>query len=121
MIRRYNKGDLSSKFVGYRVAVSVNGKLIQKYFARQYYSSFKECKKLAIQCENGLLLEQRLAEYDRIRKAKEMRKVTSPYSTGVKGIKIIMNYNRSNFMVHGSNDNKRFFIAPALPISLKDP
>ena len=59
MIRVYKTGDLSSGFVGVRVAVSVNSKLKQKYYSFKEYTYTRAMELASIQEQTWLKQQAR--------------------------------------------------------------
>ena len=102
-------------YVGYRVAVSVNGELRQKW-----YKDTKEKPKEAEEINRLWRFEQQLHKDTRNRERKERAK-NSAYVTGIAGIKMkfisngkrivqgeLKRYYIPAFVVAGSSNNKRF-------------
>lgn len=101
-------------YVGFRVAVSVNGKLRQKW-----YKDTKELPAEAKQLEREWKFEQQLYKSSKVSERKE-RAQNSAYITGVSGIKMkfisikkqvagkVTYYYTPVFIVSGSNNNKSF-------------
>jgi hypothetical protein len=110
MLKIYKKGEHKAGFIGVRVAVMIDGKHRQKYFSykKSEHSEeaiYKEAEQLHIEW----LMLKNLANAQNQKNSKEMRRVTSPYSTGVKGIKFNISHSRSYFFVQGSTNNKLFY------------
>lgn len=102
-------------YVGYRVAVCVNGKLRQKW-----YKNTTEKPKEAEELDRLWRFEQQLHRDTKKRERKE-RVSNSPYVTGVAGIKMkfisngkrivagkVKRYFTPAFVVSGSSNNERF-------------
>lgn len=109
MIKTYQKDEHKSGFIGVRVAVMVDGKAMQKYF------SFKSSDKNEddILSDAKLLharwmMEKNLASSKRDVASKELRRVSSPFSTGTKGIKFRVSHNTCYFYVQGMTKHIRF-------------
>ena len=110
MLKIYERGEHKGGFIGVRVAVMIDGKHKQKYFSYKLSDkSEEEIYKEAEQLHREWLMLKSLANSQNQREAKEMRRVTSPYSTGVKGIKFNISHSRSYFFVQGSTDKKPFY------------
>ena len=110
MLKIYKKGEHKGGFIGVRVAVMIDGKHKQKYFSyknsdKSEDAVFKEAEKL----HKEWIMLKSLASSKNQRESKELRRVTSPYSTGVKGIKFNISHRRAYFFVQGSTDNKLFY------------
>ena len=109
MLKIYEKGEHKGGFIGIRVAVMVDKKLIQKYFSYKLYDKPKdELYKEANQYHKDLLLHKNLASSKNEREAKEIRRTTSPFSTGVKGIKFSISHKQCYFYVQGSTNKVGF-------------
>lgn len=109
MLKIYERGEHKGGFIGVRVAVMIDGKHRQKYFSyKQSDKSEEAIYKEAEQLHKEWLMLKSLANSKNQRESKEMRRVTSPYSTGVKGIKFNISHSRAYFFVQGSTDNKLF-------------
>ena len=109
MLKIYERGEHKGGFIGVRVAVMIDGKHRQKYFSykksdKSEEAIYQEAEKL----HKEWLMLKSLANSKNQRESKEMRRVTSPYSTGVKGIKFNISHSRAYFFVQGSTDNKLF-------------
>lgn len=109
MLRAYERGEHKGGFIGVRVAVMVDGKHRQRYFSYKDLDKspeliFKEAKQL----HQEWLMEKDLAGSKNKMQSKELRRTTSPYSTGIKGIKFKINHKRASFLIQGSTDNKLF-------------
>lgn len=109
MIRTYREGEHKGGFIGVRVAVMVDGKAMQKYF------SFKSTDKKeddilsdAKLLHARWLMEKNLASSKREVASKELRRVSSPFSTGTKGIKFRISHNTCYFYVQGMTNHIRF-------------
>jgi len=110
MLKVYERGDHKGGFIGIRVAVMVDKKLIQKYFSYKIYDKPKdELYKEASQYHSDLLLQKSLASSRNEKEAKEIRRTTSPYSTGVKGIKFTLSHRQCYFYVQGSTNKVLFY------------
>ena len=110
MLKIYNRGEHKGGFIGVRAAVMIGGKHKQKYFSyKNSDKSEEEIYKEAEQLHNEWLMLKNLAHSEAQRESKELRRVTSPYSTGVKGIKFSISHRKSYFFVQGSTDNKLFY------------
>jgi len=109
MIKTYRQGDHKSGFIGVRVAVMVNGKAKQKYFSFKSIDK-KEAEILsdAQQLHAQWLMEKNLAISKRQVASKELRRVSSPFSTGTKGIKFRISHNTCYFYVQGMTNHIRF-------------
>ena len=109
MIKTYQQGEHKSGFVGIRVAVMVDGKARQKYFSFKA-SNKKEDEILsdAKLLHSQWLMEKNLAGSKRKVASKELRRVSSPFSTGTRGIKFRISYNTCYFYVQGVSNNIRF-------------
>ncbi len=103
-------------YVGYRVAVSVNGELRQKW-----YKETKEKPKEAEELDRLWRFEQQLYKDSKNRERKE-RANNSAYVTGIAGIKMkfipngrrvvkgeLKRYYTPAFVVSGSSNGKQFF------------
>ena len=114
-IYHYDGSQTTPKnYVGFRVAVSVNGKLRQKW-----YKKTETLPKAAKELEKLWIFEQQLHKDSKNRERKELVK-NSAYVTGVAGIKMkfAVNINRRGnkvyryyipvFIVSGSTNGKRF-------------
>ena len=109
MLKIYERGEHKGGFIGVRVAVMVDGKHRQKYFSyKQSDKSEEAIYKEAEQLHREWLMLKNLANSKNLRESKEMRRVTSPFSTGVKGIKFNISHRRAYFFVQGSTNNKLF-------------
>jgi hypothetical protein len=109
MLKIYERGEHKGGFIGVRVAVMIDGKHQQKYFSyKNLDQSEKSIYKDAEQLHKEWLMLKNLANTKNQRESKELRRVTSPYSTGVKGIKFNINHKRASFMVQGSTNNVLF-------------
>jgi len=109
MLKIYERGEHKGGFIGVRVAVMIDGKHKQKYFSyKQSDKSEEAIYKEAEQLHKEWLMLKSLANSKNQRESKEMRRITSPYSTGVKGIKFNISHSRAYFFVQGSTDNKLF-------------
>ena len=109
MLKIYNRGEHKGGFIGVRVAVMIGGKHKQKYFS--YKNSNKpeeDVYKEAEQLHKEWLMLKSLTNTENLRESKELRRVTSPFSTGVKGIKFSISHRRAYFFVQGSTDNILF-------------
>jgi len=109
MIKTYRQGELKSGFVGIRVSVMVEGKAKQKYFS--FKASNKKEEQLLSEAKSlqaRWLMEKNLAKSKREVASKELRRVSSPFSTGTKGIKFRISHNTCYFCVQGVTDQKRF-------------
>ncbi|MCF6191462.1 MAG: hypothetical protein L3J51_13385 [Cocleimonas sp.] len=110
MLKIYNRGEHKGGFIGVRIAVMVGGKHRQKYFSYKNSNKSKEAiYKDAEQVHREWLMLKNLASTETQRESKELRRLTSPYSTGVKGIKFSISHSRAYFFVQGSTDNKLFY------------
>ena len=118
-IYKYDGTQTTPKnYIGYRVAVSVNGELRQKW-----YKKTEELPKEAKALEKQWKFEQQLYKTSRIRDRKE-RAQNSAYITGVSGIKMKFEASKKRkkaygkmkvyrsyapvFIVSGSTNKKRF-------------
>jgi hypothetical protein len=114
-VYRYDGSQKTPKnYVGVRVAVSVNGKLQQKWFP----GITGECKE-AEELERQWKFEQQLYKSKRMRERKEKAQ-NSAYITGVSGIKMkfvasikrrnnnVYRYYAPMFIVSGSVDRQKF-------------
>jgi len=109
MLKIYERGEHKAGFIGVRVAVMIDGKHKQKYFSyKQSDKSEEAIYKEAKQLHKKWLMLKNLANSKNQRKSKETRRVTSPFSTGVKGIKFSISHNRAYFHVQGSTNKKLF-------------
>ncbi len=112
MIKTYQKGEHKGGFIGTRVAVSVDGKVIQKYFSVRNYKNNNLNKDTLLKdahfFHNELIMKKNLARSSYEKASKELRRTTSPFSTGVKGIKFTLAYGNSYFYVQGSTNNIGF-------------
>lgn len=91
MIRTYLSGDLSSGFVGIRVAVSVNGKLKQKYYSfKQYTRSL--AMELAVHQELNWLQKQIRYTKDRV--------FSRATNTGIVGLSMTYDVSRKPYGVY---------------------
>jgi len=109
MIKTYRQGDLKSGFEGIRVAVMVDGKARQKYFSfKSSQKSENEILSEAKSLHAQWLMEKNLAISKREVASKEVRRVSSPFSTGVKGIKFRISYHTCYFHVQGVSNHVRF-------------
>ncbi len=109
MLKIYERGEHKGGFIGVRVAVMIDGKHKQKYFSyknsdKSEDAIFKEAEQL----HKEWLMLKNLANTENKRKSKELRRVTSPYSTGIKGIKFNINHRRASFFVQGSTNKVPF-------------
>lgn len=109
MIKTYRQGEHKSGFIGVRVAVMVEGKARQKYYSfntidKKEDEILSDAKMLHAQW----LMEKNLARSKREVASKEVRRVSSPFSTGTKGIKFRISHNSCYFLVQGTTKNKRF-------------
>jgi len=110
MLKIYNRGEHKGGFIGVRTAVMIGGKHKQKYFSYKNSDKSEEAiYKEAEQLHRERLMLKNLARSETQRESKELRRVTSPYSTGVKGIKFSISHSRAYFFVQGSTDNKLFY------------
>ncbi len=110
MLKIYERGEHKGGFIGVRVAVMIDGKHKQKYFSYKNIDKSEEAiYKDAEELHREWLMLKNLANTQNQRESKELRRVTSPYSTGVKGIKFSISHNRAYFFVQGSTDNKLFY------------
>lgn len=110
MLKIYNRGEHKGGFIGVRIAVMIGGKHRQKYFSYKNIDKSEEAiYKDAEQLHREWLMLKNLASTEIQRESKELRRVTSPYSTGVKGIKFSISHRRAYFFVQGSTDNKLFY------------
>jgi len=109
MIKTYRQGEHKGGFIGVRVAVMVNGKAKQKYFSFKA-SDKKEDQILsdAKQLHAQWLMEKSLASSKRDIASKELRRVSSPFSTGIKGIKFRISHKTCYFFVQGVTNHTRF-------------
>ena len=109
MLKIYERGEHKGGFIGVRVAVMIDGKHRQKYFSYNNSDKSEEAiYKEAEELHKEWLMLKSLASSKNQRESKEMRRVTSPYSTGVKGIKFNISHSRAYFFVQGSTNNKLF-------------
>ena len=109
MIRTYQKDEHKAGFIGIRVAVMVNSKLKQKYFSfKSTDKSEDEILSSAKMLHAKWMMEKNLASSKRNIASKETRRVSSPFSTGIKGIKFRISYNTCYFYVQGKTDDIRF-------------
>lgn len=109
MIKTYQQGEHKGGFIGVRVAVMVDGKARQKYFSfkatdKKEDDILSDAKLLHAQW----LMEKNLASSKREVASKEVRRVSSPFSTGTKGIKFRISHNTCYFHVQGLSDHIRF-------------
>lgn len=81
MIREYKKGDLSSGFVGMRVAVYVNGKSKQRWLGYGLYHE-SEAKEAAKDLE---------AKWQKMRIDSKRNTIKSKSNTGIKGLSFTYN------------------------------
>ncbi len=109
MLKIYERGEHKGGFIGVRVAVMIDGKHQQKYFSyKNIDKSESAIYKDAEQLHREWLMLKNLANTKNQRESKELRRVTSPYSTGVKGIKFSINHKRASFFVQGSTNKIPF-------------
>ena len=109
MLKIYERGEHKGGFIGVRVAVMIGGKHKQKYYSYKNIDKTEEAiYKDAEQLHREWLMLKSLAGIKAQRESKELRRVTSPYSTGVRGIKFNISHKRAYFFVQGSTDNKPF-------------
>ena len=109
MIKTYQQGEHKSGFIGVRVAVMVDGKARQKYFSfkasdKKEDEILSDAKSLHAQW----LMEKNLASSKRDVASKEVRRVSSPFSTETKGIKFRISHNTCYFYVQGMTNHIRF-------------
>lgn len=109
MIKTYLQGEHKSGFIGVRVAVMVDGKARQKYFS---FKSMDKKEDEVLSDAKSLhamwIMEKNLANSKREVESKELRRVSSPFSTGTKGIKFRISHNTSYFYVQGMTNHTRF-------------
>ncbi|WP_299881383.1 AP2/ERF family transcription factor [uncultured Cocleimonas sp.] len=109
MIRTYRKDEHKAGFIGIRVAVMVNSKLMQKYYSfKSTDQSEDEILSDAKSLHAKWMMEKNLASSKRDIAAKELRRVSSPFSTGIKGIKFRISHNTCYFYVQGMTNKIRF-------------
>lgn len=109
MLKIYERGEHKGGFIGVRVAVMIGGKHKQKYYSYKNIAKSEEAiYKEAEQLHREWLMLKSFESTKAQRESKELRRVTSPYSTGVKGIKFNISHRRAYFFVQGSTDNKLF-------------
>ncbi len=93
MIRTYLSGDLSSGFVGIRVAVSVNGKLKQKYYSFNRYTR-SLAMELAVHQELNWLQKQTRYTKDRV--------FSRSTNTGIVGLAMTYDVSRKPYGIYVS-------------------
>ncbi len=109
MIRTYRKDEHKAGFIGIRVAVMVNSKLMQKYYSfKSTDQSEDEILSSAKSLHAKWMMEKNLASSKRDIASKELRRVSSPFSTGIKGIKFRISHKTCYFYVQGMTNNIRF-------------
>lgn len=109
MIRTYRKDEHKAGFIGVRVAVMVNSKLMQKYYSfKSTDQSEDEILSRAKSLHAQWMMEKNLASSKRDIASKELRRVSSPFSTGIKGIKFRISHNTCYFYVQGMTNHIRF-------------
>lgn len=91
MLRVYEPGDLSSGFVGIRVAVSVNAKIKQKYWSRNRIAT-EFAMEHAIEHEQNLLKKQ--IEY------RNNRVFSRANNTGIVGLQITVDICKRRHITH---------------------
>ena len=122
-IREYKKGEHKSSFIGLRVVVKVGDDYRQKYFNFRKAADEEAIEKMrqdAKKLNAEWNMERELVQSRKERECKEKRRVSSPYTTGVSGIKMkfaatrkkrcgeIRKYYAPYFIVSGSYKGKRF-------------
>ncbi len=107
-IREYKKGEHKSSFIGLRVVVKVGDDYRQKYFNFRKASDDdaiekmrKDAKKLNVEWN----MERELVQSRKERQCREKRRVSSPYTTGVSGVKMRFSGGKK----HRSTSNKKYF------------
>ena len=94
MMRFYGYGDLKSRFVGYRVAVSVNSKVKQKYFPLSRFTKEKAFE-LAKQKEKELFIQQL--------KYRQNSVFSRETNTGLVGLHFSVDLKRNSYICHRLN------------------
>jgi hypothetical protein len=107
-IREYKKGEHKSSFIGLRVVVKVGDDYRQKYFNFRKASDDAAIEKMrqdAKALNAKWNMERQLVQSRKERDCKEKRRVSSPYTTGVSGIKMKFAGGKK----HGSTNNKKYY------------
>jgi hypothetical protein len=122
-IREYKKGEHKSSFIGLRVVVKVGDDYRQKYFNFRKAADDEAIEKMREDAKTlnaEWNMERELVQSRKERECREKRRVSSPYTTGVSGIKmkfaggkkkrmgIMKKYFTPYFLVSGSYQGKRF-------------
>ncbi len=107
-IREYKKGEHKSSFIGLRVVVKVGDDYRQKYFNFRKAAdddAIEAMRKEASKLNAEWNMERQLVQSRKERECREKRRVSSPYTTGVSGIKMKFAGGKK----HRSTNNKKYF------------
>lgn len=122
-IREYKRGEHKGGFIGVRVVVKVGDDYRQKYFGFRNAATKEARDKLRQQARElnaKWNMERELVQSRKERECREKRRVSSPYTTGISGIKMkfaastkkrageMRKYYTPYFIVSGAHQTKRF-------------